>query len=209
MHTYLVLHQKHDSTQTVLLLPSTILSVPREWRRQYLISDLVCPAVYRGVPRCTAPRFWILGGHSHFTPSTLQNNASTVRSTRWAHSPACRTKNRTEVCTQSYCIDFTNSRNSFAHYRQLDQHVVTLVATCRAPSDHVITSLPQPLIVSRAWLSTNSSDDKAGAEKAVESTKWNIANVRRVLREYGTVAVVFHTVMSLGSLGTCYTIVNM
>ena len=109
------------------------------------------------------------------------------------------------VLTHNYCIDFTNSRNPFAQCRQLDQHVVT----CGATSDHVISSLPQPLIVSRVWLSTNSSDGKAGAEKVVESTKWNIANVRRVLREYGTVAVVFHTVMSLGSLGTCYTIVNM
>ena len=51
--------------------------------------------------------------------------------------------------------------------------------------------------------------DKAGAEKVVESTKWNIANVQHVTWEYGTVAVVFHTVMSLGSIGTCYTIVNM
>ena len=85
--------------------------------------------------------------------------------------------------------------------RQLDQQV-----TCGALLYHVISPLPQPLIISRVWLSMTK---RSGAEKAVESTKWNIANVRCVLREYGTVAVVFHTVMSLGSLGTCYTIVNM
>lgn len=67
---------------------------------------------------------------------------------------------------------------------------------------------PRSLIISRVRFSTNGKDS-SGDDKAVESTKWNLANVRRVLREYGTVAVVFHTVMSLASLGTCYTIVNM
>ena len=32
--------------------------------------------------------------------------------------------------------------------------------------------------------------------------------IKVVLREYGVVAVVFHTVMSLGSLGTCYLVVS-
>ena len=32
--------------------------------------------------------------------------------------------------------------------------------------------------------------------------------IKVVLREYGAVAVVFHTVMSLASLGTCYLVVD-
>ena len=72
------------------------------------------------------------------------------------------------------------------------------------------SQFPNSLIISRVSFSTNGKNS-VGGDQAVnsESTKWNLANVRRVLREYGTVAVVFHTVMSLASLGTCYTVVNM
>lgn len=36
----------------------------------------------------------------------------------------------------------------------------------------------------------------------------NTERIKVVLKEYGSVAIVFHTVMSLCSLGTCYLIVN-
>ena len=38
--------------------------------------------------------------------------------------------------------------------------------------------------------------------------KSSTERIKVILKEYGVVAVVFHTVMSLGSLGTCYLIVS-
>lgn len=50
------------------------------------------------------------------------------------------------------------------------------------------------------------STESESAESA--KSKSSIQKIKVILREYGTVAVVFHTVMSLGSLGTCYLLVS-
>ena len=51
---------------------------------------------------------------------------------------------------------------------------------------------------------TKSKDYSSSAVQKQSS----IQRIKVVLKEYGSVAVVFHTVMSLTSLGTCYLIVD-
>lgn len=54
-------------------------------------------------------------------------------------------------------------------------------------------------------------EPKSSSEQAKSSTeqpKSYTQRIKVILKEYGTVAVVFHTVVSLFSLGTCYFLVN-
>ena len=92
---------------------------------------------------------------------------------------------------------------------QLAKHHVTPLAVTplRNSNDHVISAVHHPLVLPRAWLSSEEKKNVGGVEEG--GSKWNLANVRRILREYGTVAVVFHTCSSLTFLGISYTIVNM
>ena len=60
--------------------------------------------------------------------------------------------------------------------------------------------------------SEEQSERLPGEEEVVEVKgvwKKSVVNVKRVLKEYGGVAVVLYTCISLSSLGFCYTVVNM
>ena len=50
---------------------------------------------------------------------------------------------------------------------------------------------------------TNTNDGQSN-----NKPKSNIDKIRMILKEYGTVGVVFHTCISLTSLGTCYVLVS-
>ena len=50
---------------------------------------------------------------------------------------------------------------------------------------------------------------ESGKGRLTSSQRSSLERVKQIIKEYGTVAVVFHTVMSLTSVGICYMLVKM
>ena len=81
------------------------------------------------------------------------------------------------------------------------RHFYTQSGTPASPLHHVACS--EKFLPSSSLSAVQIQCYSSPAQK-LSSTE----RIKVVLREYGVVAVVFHTVMSLGSLGTCYLIVS-
>lgn len=104
------------------------------------------------------------------------------------------TKSKTPVLLSSSSLFFTSARNSF---------------------NSTTTS-----IIHRYWMRSvrqrfqprtrysNEASGKGSSSSSSVRALYSTDRIKVILKEYGTVAVVFHTVISLCSLGSCYLVVS-
>ena len=101
-----------------------------------------------------------------------------------------------------YCRTFTgNSFNSITS-------PVLLKIYQNTPLNCANIKINSAILQNVKWYSSDGKQDLSGEEKnkddILAKRKQTRSNLAKVLREYGTVAFVFHITMSLGVLSICY-----